>query len=91
MKNLIERAVLFEDTDLLTCNNIVLAENKVDLLGGVAKVTIRTGGIVLDDVEKSLIEEALRVTKYNQTRAAKMLNISRETLKYRIKKYHIAH
>jgi len=91
LKNLIERAVLFEDTDLLTCNNIVLAENKVDLLGGVAKVTIRTGGIVLDDVEKSLIEEALRVTKYNQTRAAKMLNISRETLKYRIKKYHIAH
>jgi two-component system response regulator AtoC len=91
LKNLIERAVLFEDTDLLTCNNIALIDNKVDLLGGAAKITIPTGGIVLDDIEKSLIEEALRVTKYNQTRAAKMLNISRETLKYRVKKYHITY
>jgi len=89
LKNLIERAVLFEESDLLTCNNIALIDNKVDLLNGPAKVTIPTGGIVLDDIEKSLIEEALRVTSYNQTRAAKMLNISRETLKYRVKKYHI--
>jgi two-component system response regulator AtoC len=91
LKNLIERAVLFEDTDRLTCNNIAPIDNKVDLLGGAAKITIPTGGIVLDDIEKSLIEEALRVTKYNQTRAAKMLNISRETLKYRVKKYHITY
>jgi len=91
LKNLIERAVLFGDTDLLTCSNIALIDNKVDLLGGAAKITLPMGGVALDDVEKSLIEEALRVTKYNQTRAAKLLNISRETLKYRVKKYHIAH
>jgi len=91
LKNLIERAVLFEDTDLLTCNNITMIENQFNLLRGTAQITIPSGGIILDDVERSLIEEALKISKYNQTRAAKLLNISRETLKYRIKKFHISH
>jgi two-component system response regulator AtoC len=91
LKNLIERAVLFEDADRLTCKNIALVENKFDLSSGAVKIAIPNGGIVLDDIERSLIEEALRVTKYNQTRAAKMLNITRETLKYRVKKYNITY
>jgi two-component system response regulator AtoC len=89
LKNLIERAVLFEDTDFLTCNNIAMIDNQVYISGGTAKVSIPTGGIILDEVEKSLIEEALKISKFNQTRAAKLLNISRETLKYRIKKYRL--
>lgn len=91
LKNLVERAVLFENTDLLTCANITMSENNIPLLGGAPKISIPSGGIILDDIEKSLIEEALKNTQYNQTRAAKLLNISRETLKYRMKKYQITH
>jgi len=46
-------------------------------------------GINLDDLEKDLILQALERTDYNQTRAAKMLGISRHTLLYRMEKYQL--
>lgn len=46
-------------------------------------------GIVLDDVEKDLIELALKKTNGNQNQAAKLLGLTRQTLIYRIKKYEI--
>jgi two-component system, NtrC family, response regulator AtoC len=41
----------------------------------------------LEQWERSLIEQALRETDCNQTRAAQRLGISRDTLRYRLKKY----
>jgi DNA-binding protein Fis len=41
----------------------------------------------LEGQERSLIEQALRETEGNQTRAAQRLGISRDTLRYRLKKY----
>ncbi len=41
----------------------------------------------LEQWERSLIEQALRETAGNQTRAAQRLGISRDTLRYRLKKY----
>jgi len=46
-------------------------------------------GIVLDDVERQLIVEALRASGANRTQAAKLLGISRDTLRYRLEKYHL--
>lgn len=44
-------------------------------------------GISLDEVEKDLILKALRMAEGNQTRAAKLLGISRDTLRYRLQKF----
>jgi DNA-binding NtrC family response regulator len=44
-------------------------------------------GIDLSQWEKSLIEQALREADGNQTRAAQRLGISRDTLRYRLKKF----
>ncbi|HWA59101.1 MAG TPA: sigma-54 dependent transcriptional regulator [Gemmatimonadales bacterium] len=44
-------------------------------------------GMTLDEVERTMLEQALRDTAGNQTRAAQQLGISRDTLRYRIKKY----
>jgi two-component system, NtrC family, response regulator AtoC len=44
-------------------------------------------GISLDDVERELIEIALRQAAGNRTQAARLLGISRDTLRYRIKKF----
>ncbi len=44
-------------------------------------------GISLDEVEKELITQALERFSGNQTQAAKCLRMSRDTLRYRIKKY----
>lgn len=47
----------------------------------------RPAGMDLEQWERSLIEQALREAAGNQTRAAQRLGISRDTLRYRLKKY----
>jgi DNA-binding NtrC family response regulator len=44
------------------------------------------GGIQLESVEMSLVEQAMRRSGGNQTRAAELLSISRDQLRYRLKK-----
>ena len=43
-------------------------------------------GLVLDDVEMSFVRQALERSSGNQTRAAELLGISRDQLRYRLKK-----
>jgi DNA-binding NtrC family response regulator len=43
-------------------------------------------GVVLDDVEMSFVRQALDRSNGNQTRAAELLGISRDQLRYRLKK-----
>ena len=44
-------------------------------------------GTSLEGIERELIEKALKQAGGNQTRAAHLLGISRDTLRYRIKKF----
>jgi len=43
-------------------------------------------GISLDDVEMSFVKQAIERSEGNQTRAAELLGISRDQLRYRLKK-----
>ena len=43
-------------------------------------------GLSLDDVEMSLVRQAITHSNGNQTRAAELLGISRDQLRYRLKK-----
>ncbi len=47
-------------------------------------------GLVLDDVERKLIAEAMERASGNQSRAARLLGVSRDTLRYRLKKHGMA-
>ena len=49
-----------------------------------------THGINLDDLEKSLLLQALDRSRNNQTRAAQLLGITRHTLRYRLEKHGVA-
>src|ERR1019366_9257438 len=53
-------------------------------------VEIPEQGTSLEAIEKELIEIALKQAGGNQTRAAHLLDISRDTLRYRIKKFDLA-
>ncbi len=46
-------------------------------------------GLVLEDAERKLIQEALDRSSGNQSRAARLLGISRDTLRYRLKKHNM--
>jgi DNA-binding protein Fis len=56
---------------------------------GLKHVEIAEEGISLDEVERALLCRALEQTGENQTRAARLLGISRQTLIYRMEKYEI--
>jgi transcriptional regulator with PAS, ATPase and Fis domain len=47
-------------------------------------------GLVLDDVERKLIGEAMERASGNQSKAARLLGVSRDTLRYRLKKHGMA-
>jgi len=55
---------------------------------GAAKVDEQ--GLVLDDVERRLIAEAMERASGNQSKAARLLGVSRDTLRYRLKKHGMA-
>ena len=44
-------------------------------------------GVVLDELERTVIERVLLQTGWNRTKAAELLGLSRETLRYRIEKH----
>lgn len=48
---------------------------------------IPEGGISLEEVERTLVEMAMQMTKNNQTHAAKLLEITRDALRYKLKKF----
>jgi transcriptional regulator with PAS, ATPase and Fis domain len=47
-------------------------------------------GLRMEELEVSLIEQALSKTAGNRSRAARLLGLTRDTLLYRMKKYEIA-
>ncbi|EAT16391.1 helix-turn-helix domain-containing protein [Desulfuromonas acetoxidans] len=50
-------------------------------------ITLPPNGITLDEVEKMLIQQALLRYDGNQTKAANCLGMSRDTIRYRMKKF----
>ncbi len=93
LSHVIERAVLWSKGPLLDVEHLALevppdqAEPGSDTAAGLP--TKRPAGMELEQWERSLIEQALRESDGNQTRAAQRLGISRDTLRYRLKKYGI--
>jgi transcriptional regulator with GAF, ATPase, and Fis domain len=44
-------------------------------------------GIDIEEVEKELIHQALESSDWNQSKAAKMLNLGTDAFRYRMKKF----
>ncbi|MBI3457729.1 MAG: sigma-54-dependent Fis family transcriptional regulator [Candidatus Rokubacteria bacterium] len=57
---------------------------------GPVHVDFVRGAINLEAVERALIEKALQHTGWNRSRAAKLLGLTKETLRYRIEKYRLS-
>ena len=90
LRNLIERAVLLaegetlEPADFETLHTVRVAPTPATAAGG---ITLPPEGINLDDVEKRLVTLALERTQNNQTRAAALLGLHRDQIRYRMEKY----
>lgn len=86
LRNVVERAILVASTD----------ELGVAAFSGLAReepqtseslVSLPAGGLQLVEVERELIRQALERAAGNRTRAAELLGLTRDTLRYRIEKF----
>src|ERR1700747_1747302 len=55
------------------------------------RLYIPEGGTSREEVERAMVELALRQSTGNQTQAAKLLDISRDALRYKLKKFGLMH
>ena len=101
LRNVIERALILEDSDLVTLE--YLPRDLVAQIGaagahaapapaglhtdGVARgFQLPPEGLSLEELETSLVRHAIDRSGGNQTKAAELLGISRDQLRYRLKK-----
>ncbi|OGU35352.1 MAG: hypothetical protein A3K13_12875, partial [Gemmatimonadetes bacterium RIFCSPLOWO2_12_FULL_68_9] len=85
LRNAIERAMLLTDGDELTDNDFPLANGAVPRLS--EGVQLPAHGIDLEQLERSLVVQALERSGWNQTRAATLLGVNRDQIRYRIEKF----
>ena len=87
LENLLERLVVLGRSETIGAADLPEALRRDAPRFGGARMDLPPGGIVLEDVERGLIEEALRRSGGNQSATARFLGISRQTLIYRMKKF----
>lgn len=89
LENIIERGVAMETSNIILPENLVLAMD-ADTPGGPTELPIPDTGIDLNAemnrIEKRAIEKALQKTKGIKTKAAELLGVTGDSLKYRIEK-----
>jgi DNA-binding NtrC family response regulator len=85
LKNVLERAMILSTGETLSLDDLAL---KADVPRP-AKKAARTATLNLEEMEKQLIEQALDQSRGNQSKAARLLGISRDTLRYRMKKHEL--
>jgi transcriptional regulator with GAF, ATPase, and Fis domain len=85
LENLIERLLVLGDEGPITVDE--LAELVPGSTPAAVSVSSTAEGRSLWDQERQLLEEALTRAGHNQTRAARLLKISREQLRTRMKRY----
>ncbi len=84
LQNIMERAVILSHDEPIDVTDL-----PVEITGTVDDSTHSTSSGSLWDFERSMIVKALKDHGWNQTQAARALGISRDNLRYRVKKYKI--
>jgi len=89
LENIIERSIALETSNIVLPENLFLAGN-VQELSRFSDADIPSDGVDLNEelakFEKHLIEKALKKAKGSKTKAAEILQVSFDSLRYRIEK-----
>ncbi|HEY6661079.1 MAG TPA: sigma-54 dependent transcriptional regulator [Pyrinomonadaceae bacterium] len=94
LRNVIERALILEDADKITTEYLPAgllaparpAQSSAARPEASNRFVLPNEGISLDEAELSFVKQAIQRSGGNQTRAAELLGISRDQLRYRLKK-----
>jgi DNA-binding NtrC family response regulator len=85
LRNAVERAMLLAEGDELTVGQFPLSGGARTRLGDA--VELPAAGVDLEELERSLVVQALERSGWNQTRAATLLGLNRDQIRYRIEKF----
>jgi two-component system response regulator AtoC len=94
LRNAIERAMILEESRQITAASLPVFLNEKrtpdssPAASGAATV-IPDSGMSLAEHEKMLLAQALEKANGNQTQAARLLHITRDTLRYKMKKFNL--
>ena len=91
LRNVIERATLLEEGDTISARYLPTGLVRTASHGAAPGASsgmfqLPAEGISLEEVEMSFVRQALELSGGNQTRAAELLGITRDQLRYRMKK-----
>lgn len=92
LRNAIERAMILEESALITPPSLPIAITRPESgasPAATAGLEIPTDGLSLEENERTLLAKALEKTNGNQTQAARLLRITRDTLRYKMKKFNL--
>ena len=89
LRNAIERAMILEEGSLITPASLPIAVSRPEAGTPQAALEIPSEGLSLEENERGLLARALEKTNGNQTQAARLLRITRDTLRYKMKKFNL--
>jgi len=89
LESAIERAILLCEGNELDVEDLPVEIRQEGTSAAAFNFKLPPEGISFDDVERSLITQAMEQTNWNITRAAKLLGLSFRTLQYRLEKFGI--
>jgi two-component system, NtrC family, response regulator AtoC len=84
VRNAVERAMLLADEPLLEPHDFPMLAVGIKAADGMA---LPAAGVNLEQLERSLVVQALERCGGNQTRAAGLLGLNRDQIRYRIEKF----
>ena len=93
LRNAIERAVILADGGYIRSEHLPVTVPRAAALQmppEASAAALPPGGVNLDELERSLVVKALAQARFNKTRAARLLGLTRAQLYSRIEKYGLA-
>ena len=89
LKNVIERAIILGDGDVVSAGSLPPEIRMRRGQNGGFRFRLPRSGVDLAGVEADFLRQALDASGGNQSRAARLLHLSRDALRYRMKKFGI--
>lgn len=90
LKNVIERAIILGNDEMLLMEHLpleIVAKASPQRGAPMAAFRLPPEGVDIEEVEKELIRQALDITEWNQSKAARKLNLGIDAFRYRMKKF----
>jgi transcriptional regulator with PAS, ATPase and Fis domain len=90
LKNVMERAIILGSEDTLLLEHLpleIVAKSVAATPPTTTTFKLPPEGVDIEEVEKELIRQSLESSDWNQSKAAKKLNLGIDAFRYRMKKF----